>query len=118
MISRPNKKHAVTQKRRQSLRVRCVIQLMPKRTPNTHRRLLNWSFILAVLILPSAAAAQYDAVKVPDEVRRFVTNDTIPIALESGDLNADGQQDLVLVLSEVVPEDAPYEEGAGERSVL
>lgn len=74
-------------------------------------------FILASLLLPAAVFAQ-DAVKVPNDVKPFVEKDRIPIALETGDLNNDGQKDFILVVSEVVKEDAPYEEGAGERSVL
>jgi hypothetical protein len=81
-------------------------------------RLINWIFIFAACILPASAMAQDDAVKVPDEVKHFVEKGTIPIALENGDLNADGRKDFILVMSGVVPEDAPYEEGAGERSVL
>jgi hypothetical protein len=76
-----------------------------------------WALIVSACLLPVAAAAQ-EAVTIPDEVKRFVEKNTVPIALETGDLNADGRKDLILVLSEIVPENAPYEEGAGERSVL
>lgn len=68
-------------------------------------------------LLVQAVSAQ-DAVNVPDEVKPFVTDGRIPIALEVGDLNVDGGRDFVLVLSDRVPEGSPYEEGAGERSVL
>jgi hypothetical protein len=78
----------------------------------------TWLFILAIFLLPAAAIAQDDTVKIPDEVKPFVEKQRIPIALKTGDLNADGRKDLVLVVSDVVPENAPYEEGAGERSVL
>lgn len=74
-------------------------------------------FILATLIVPAAASGQ-EAAKVPNEVKPFVDGGRIPIALETGDLNADGRKDFILVVSEIVPEDAQYEEGAGERSVL
>ena len=62
--------------------------------------------------------AQNEAAAIPAEIKPFVEKDTIPIALETGDLNADGRKDAVLVISEIVPENAPYEEGAGDRSVL
>ena len=84
---------------------------MPKRT------FTNWLFILATLLVPAAAIAQ-DAVSVPDEVKRFVDKERIPVALETGDLNSDGRKDFILVVSEIVPDDAPYEEGDGERSVI
>ena len=63
-------------------------------------------------------AAQIDTVTVPDEVNAFIDKGMVPIALETGDLNADGRKDFILVSSAVVPENASYEEGAGERSVL
>ena len=72
----------------------------------------------ASLMLAPMTTAQTDTVKVPDEVKVFIEKGTIPIALETGDLNADGRKDFILVSSAVVPENAPYEEGAGERSVL
>jgi hypothetical protein len=92
---------------------------MSEHTPNTdRRRFINWFFVFAAFLIPASAIAQDDEVKVPDEVRRFVDKGRIPIALETGDLNADRKKDLILVISEVVPENAPYEEGAGARSVL
>ncbi|MFL6467969.1 MAG: hypothetical protein ACJ72Z_08425 [Pyrinomonadaceae bacterium] len=69
-------------------------------------------------ILSIAAAAQNDEIKIPEDVKPFVQKGLIPIALESGDLNADGRKDHILVTSEIVAEDAAWEEGAGERSVL
>ncbi|HKP69114.1 MAG TPA: hypothetical protein VJV05_07515 [Pyrinomonadaceae bacterium] len=78
-------------------------------------RLTNFALVLA--LLPAVVVAQ-DAVKIPDDVKPFVEKDRIPIALETGDLNNDGQKDLILVVSDFVAQDAPYEEGAGERSVL
>ena len=82
-----------------------------------HPRFITWIFIFAALLLPASAMAQ-DVINVPDEIKQFVGKERIPIALETGDLNADGRKDFVLVTSDVVPENAPYEEGAGERSVL
>ena len=61
-------------------------------------------FFALALLLPGAATAQNDAVKVPDEIKAFVNKDMVPIACESGDLNADGRKDYVLVLSKIVPE--------------
>jgi hypothetical protein len=63
-------------------------------------------------------SAQNDEVAVPNDVKPFVEKGRIPIALEKGDLNGDGRQDMVLVTSEVIPENAEWEEGDGERSVL
>jgi hypothetical protein len=79
---------------------------------------LKWLFVITLSLMPASVAAQNDAIAIPAEVKPFVTKGTIPIALEASDLNADGRKDFLLVLSEVVPENAPYEEGAGERSVL
>lgn len=69
-------------------------------------------------MLSISAAAQNDAVKIPEDVRPFVQKGLIPIAIETGDLNADGRKDYVLVVSEPVDENGAWEEGAGERSVL
>jgi hypothetical protein len=79
-------------------------------------KLLAFTLFVAGSVL--AAAAQNDEIKVPTDVRPFVEKGKIPIALESGDLNADGRKDFVLVTSEFVAEDAAWEEGAGERSVI
>ena len=81
------------------------------------RKFIHLIFALAAFVA-ATAAQEDDAVKVPDAVRPFVEKGTIPIALESADLNADGRKDYLLVLSEIVAEGAPYEEGAGARSVL
>ena len=62
--------------------------------------------------------AQNDEIKVPDEVKPFVEKGKVAIALEAGDLNADGRKDLILVTSEPVAEDSKWEDGAGKRSVL
>ena len=82
-----------------------------------NRTLTLWLFLIAILILPAAVTAQ-EPMDVPDEVKRFVDKGRIPIALETGDINGDGRKDLILVISEIVPDDAPYEEGDGERSVI
>lgn len=81
------------------------------------RQLAHGILVSFVLLLPVSAVAQ-EPVKVPDEVKPFVEAKREAIALESGDLNADGRKDFILVTSEPVPESDPYEEGAGRRSVL
>jgi hypothetical protein len=91
---------------------------MFKRTTHDRSRPVKLIIAACILFLPICAAAQTDDIKVPDEVRPFIEKGMIPIALETGDLNADGLKDYVLVISEVVAEDAQYEEGAGARSVL
>lgn len=92
---------------------------MPGFIQNANRRpLLKWIFA-CLCLLPAAAAAQNDAVKVPDEVKPFVEKGMIPITLESGDLNADGRKDFILVLSKPTPADGSYDEtGDAERPVL
>src|SRR6187401_3238605 len=79
-------------------------------------RVISTLFLVCLLAL--TATAQNDEIKVPDEVKSFVEKGKVAIALETGDLNADGRKDLVLVTSEPIAEDAKWEEGAGERSVL
>jgi hypothetical protein len=74
--------------------------------------------LFLVCLLSHHAVAQNDEINVPDDVKPFVRKGLIPIALENGDLNADGRKDHILVMSEIVHEDAAWEEGAGERSVL
>ena len=88
--------------------------------PNTRRRRIVELIhvFTACLMLAPMTAAQTDTVKIPDEVKAFIEKGMVPIALETGDLNADGRKDFILVSSAVVPENASYEEGAGERSVL
>ena len=78
---------------------------------------LGLTLIFACL-LAATATAQNDEIKVRDEVKPFVAKGKVAIALEAGDLNADGRKDLILVTSEPIPEGAAWEEGAGERSVL
>lgn len=80
-------------------------------------QLLRRIFVSLVLLLPVPAIAQ-EPIKLPDEVKPFMDGKREAIALESGDLNADGRKDFILVTSEPVPESDPYEEGAGSRSVL
>ena len=74
--------------------------------------------ITLLFILTSSAAAQNDEIAVPNEVKLFVEKGKIAIALERGDLNADGRPDILLVTSEFVAEGAEWEEGAGARSVM
>lgn len=88
-----------------------VITLMSERI------LTTLLFSIAVLLFPAVGVAQ-EAVIVPDEVKPFVDKGRIPIALETGDLNADLRKDYILVLSDVVAEGSAYEEGAGGRSVI
>jgi hypothetical protein len=80
--------------------------------------ILKLLFLLAAA-LPMSAAAQNDAVKVQDEVKQFIEKGMIPIALETGDLNADGRKDFVLVTSPRVPEGSTYDEaGDGARQTM
>jgi len=81
------------------------------------RRLSILAFCL-VSMLSMSAAAQNDEIKIPNDVRPFIQKGLIAIALETGDLNADGRKDHILVVSEPVDENAAWEEGAGERSVM
>jgi hypothetical protein len=81
-------------------------------------RKLTFLFLLTSAVIVSTAFGQDDTVKVPDEVKPFVEKPLVPIALESGDLNGDGRKDFILVLSEVIKDDAEWEEGGGARSVL
>lgn len=83
---------------------------------HTLNRLL-FKFVFAISLLPATAIAQ-EEVKVPADVQPFVEKGRVPVALETGDLNGDGKKDFILVISDVVPEKEPYEEGAGERTVL
>jgi hypothetical protein len=80
----------------------------------------NVIFAIALLVYAFAieVEAQNDEIKIPANVKSFIEKGKIPIALETGDLNADGRKDMILVTSEIVKEDAAWEEGAGERSVL
>ena len=72
-----------------------------------------------VLAFSLTASAQNDAVKVPDDVKPFIEKGMIPIALETGDLNADGRKDFVLVTSPRVPEGSTYDEaGDGARQTM
>ena len=80
--------------------------------------ILRMLFLIAIA-LPISAAAQNDAVKVPDDVKPFIEKGMIPVALETGDLNADGRKDFVLVASPRVPEGATYDEaGDGARQTM
>lgn len=82
-------------------------------------RVARISLNIFVLFLFSIAVfGQDDEIKVPTDVKPFVEKGKIAIALEVGDLNADGRKDAILVTSEPVSENDKWEEGAGERSVL
>ena len=78
------------------------------------RVILNCT-LLFLILLPAVGRAQNESVKVPDEVKPFIEKGMIPIALESGDLNADGRKDHILVISKIVPEGSTYDE-AGDAS--
>src|SRR4051812_47409848 len=72
---------------------------------------LNWIVLIFTFLLSvTMAAAQNDAVKIPAEVQPFVEKGMIPIALELGDLNADGRKDFVLVLSKIIPKGSVFDE--------
>lgn len=83
----------------------------------SRRIFTNWLFIFATFLFPATVMAQ-ETISVPDDVKPFVEKGRTPIALEIGDLNADGRKDSILVVSDVVTEENRFEEGAGERSVL
>src|SRR5436190_3069382 len=52
---------------------------------------------LAICFAAAGVSAQED-VKVPADVRPFVGKDTIPVAVETADLNGDGRKDYILVV--------------------
>jgi len=54
--------------------------------------------LLTICLAVMTVNAQKEAIKVPSEVQPFVDNGTIPITLESADLNGDGLQDYILIL--------------------
>ena len=54
--------------------------------------------LLTICFLIISANAQKEAVKIPAEIEPFVENGTIPIALESADLNGDSLPDYILVI--------------------
>jgi len=75
--------------------------------------------VALAILLPAAAAAQNDPVKVPDEVKSFVAKDMIPIALEIGDLNGDGRKDAILITSKPTRSDGTFDEaGMDDRQTL
>jgi hypothetical protein len=76
--------------------------------------------MLATVVLSSVSVvAQNNPVTVPDEINPFIEKGMIAIACESGDLNADGKKDFVLVLSKTVPEGSTYDEaGDAERPTI
>ncbi|MGH9820731.1 MAG: hypothetical protein ACRD43_11230 [Pyrinomonadaceae bacterium] len=72
-----------------------------------------FTILFLICLAPILALAQNEEVKVPAEVKPFVENGMIPIALETGDLNGDGTKDFILVLSKPTRDDGTYDE-AGE----
>ncbi|HEX3102724.1 MAG TPA: hypothetical protein VHQ01_13060 [Pyrinomonadaceae bacterium] len=54
--------------------------------------------ILLIMCFAAAAISAQDDVKVPGDVKPFVGKDTIPVAVETADLNGDGRKDYILVL--------------------
>ena len=79
-------------------------------------RVLPILFALAIgIFLTLGANAQNDPVKVPAEVKPFVTKGMVPIALETADLNGDGMKDFILVLDKRYDEKAQVDE-AGESN--
>jgi len=76
---------------------------------------LTMSALIFALVLALGANAQNEPVKVPAEVKPFVTNGMVPIALEIGDLNGDGTKDFILVLDKPYDEKAQIDE-AGESN--
>lgn len=86
---------------------------MPRRTFGAYL-----SLILVCVLLTVPALGQVGGVKVPKEVVGFVGKGEVAVEVGAGDLNGDGREDALLVVSEVIPENAEYEEGAGERSVM
>ncbi|HEY2865682.1 MAG TPA: hypothetical protein VGJ02_01200 [Pyrinomonadaceae bacterium] len=80
-----------------------------------YRQLPNWFFALIALLLPAATVAQNKPIKIPSEIKPFVTGRMLPIALETGDLNDDGHKDFILVLDVPYDEKAQFDE-AGEAN--
>lgn len=64
-------------------------------------RMIPW--LLPLLLLPPAVAAQAGELRVPAEVRPFVEEGTKAIAVEPADLNGDGRGDYILVLERENP---------------
>lgn len=60
--------------------------------------MINKAAILLILCCGSLAVLAQDDVKIPPEVKPFVAQGTIPIAVETADLNGDGRKDYILVV--------------------
>lgn len=77
------------------------------------------SVTILILFAAWAVAAQNEEVKLPNEVKPFVEKGMIPIALETGDLNADGKKDFILVLDKPRNPKAEFDEaGDSARPML
>ena len=62
------------------------------------------TLVVSIMLSAVALGQETETVKVPAEVKRFVKDLSIPIALESADLNGDGRKDYILVLERANPE--------------
>ena len=69
-----------------------------------------FELLFLICLSPVLALSQNEQVKIPDEVKPFVEKGTIPIALETGDLNGDGTKDFILVLSKPTKESGEFDE--------
>jgi len=65
---------------------------------------------LFICVFSVFVAAQNEEIKIPDEVKPFVENGMVAIALESGDLNGDGTKDFILVLAKPVADTSRYDD--------
>jgi hypothetical protein len=65
---------------------------------------------LFICVFSVFVAAQNEEIKIPDEVKPFVENGMVAIALESGDLNGDGTKDFILVLTKPVADPSRYDD--------
>lgn len=74
--------------------------------------------ILIVCFAPVLAAAQITELIIPEEVKAFVPPGTAAIALRSGDLNADGTIDYILVLNKPGSEAEYSDHESDERPTL
>ncbi len=82
-------------------------------------RLAKCLFVFPFFIVTATTYAQNKEVKIPDEVKPFVTKGMIPIACEASDLNADGRRDYILIISPIVPEGSIFDKaGDGDRPTL
>lgn len=70
------------------------------------------------LLLSVAAIAQNDEVKVPVEVKPFIEKGMVSIALETGDLNADGKKDFILVLDKPRDPKGEFDEAGDTQRLM